>query len=116
VQIKVPEPDKVFDQFKIHRIVVLVRSDYFDPEGKKTISNTYILYKDDTEQDLLFHLWDEASGGDNRILYEYRIGVETTDGSQFSQKEWNKPDELFQSSITVGANAISAMMSEEGQE
>jgi hypothetical protein len=114
VEINVLGADKVFDQLGVEKLMVAVRSAYFDPEGKDTITNTYTLTKSAVNMKLPnLYLWDEAERPQNRILYEYMIGVVMKDGTRLRDADWRKADELFISSIDIGESQITEIISAE---
>lgn len=110
VVIRVADVDALFDQYSIYTIAVEVRSAHFDPEGREVVSNTYLV---DGSEELVsvdtLHLWEDPSGDD---LYQYRIGVVTTDGVVHSDRGWRRPEATFSDFIFVGSGLVEEVLAE----
>lgn len=115
VELNVLNATKVFDSegLGVEKLVVAVKSAYFDPKGKKSVQHTFTLTKDETKITLpKFYLWDHTDGASNRLLYEYLIGVVMKDGTRLRDQDWRKPDELFYTSIDIGESQITEIIGE----
>lgn len=108
--IQVAEADALFDQYSIYTIAVEIRSAHFDPEGREVVSHTYLL--DGSENAVSadpLYLWEDPAGGD---LYQYRIGVVTTDGVVHSDRGWRRPEPTFPYHIFVGSGPVEEVLAE----
>jgi hypothetical protein len=104
------QADALFDQYSIYKVVVQVRSAHFDMEGREVVNKTYEL--DGSEETLsvdTLWLWDDPSGSD---LYQYRIGVVTTDGTMHAGQSWQRPEEFAPYTINIGSTQVEAVLAE----
>jgi len=110
LMLDVMQSDALFDQYSIYKIVVQVRSAHFDPEGRGIVTKTYEL--DGSEGEMTadtFWLWDDPSGAD---LYQYRIGVVTTDGVLHADRNWRRPEDFAPFTINVGSDQVEDVLAE----
>lgn len=107
VAVEIVKPDELFEQYHIHKVVVLARSRFFDPDGGELIEHSYELTREDSrgQLDAIY-----AEPGESETLYEYRIGVITQAGEQFLDGEWRSPSLL--GDITIGANQIGEVIAQ----
>jgi hypothetical protein len=102
IVIEALDPEALFDQYNIHKLVVEVRSAHFDPDGREVVSYSYDL--DDSEelvQTDQLHLWEDA--GD---LYHYRIVVITRDGAVHGDRDWRAPHAYLPDQILIGSQQV----------
>jgi hypothetical protein len=102
IAIEALDPDALFDQYNIHKLVVEVRSSHFDPNGSEIVSHSYDL---DGGEDLVLtdqlHLWK-----DDGDLYHYRIVVITRDGAVHGNQDWRAPHAYLPDQILVGSQQV----------
>jgi len=110
LEIRVADANALFDQYSVYTIAVEIRSAHFDPEGREVVSKTYLL---DGSEDVVnvdpLHLWEDSSGSD---LYQYRIGVVTTDGVVHSDRGWRRPEGPFSDFIFIGSGPVEEVLAE----
>jgi hypothetical protein len=108
VEIYSLDPEALFDQFNIHKLVVELKSAHFDPDGREVVNHSYDLegFGDEVLSDPL-HLWQDS--GD---LYHYRIVVVTRDGSVHSDPGWRAPNPRLPDEIMVGSRQIEEVLAQ----
>jgi len=111
VDIQVVRSSELFEQYNMFKIIVVVRSEYFDPnpDSDGMLEKGYE-FADDTDRLAVAPLYKpEAS---TLPLYEYKIGVITNDGSSHQDAEWRQTSTGFGSGIFIGSNQIEEVLAE----
>ncbi len=96
------DPEALFAQYNIYKVVVEVRSAHFDPDGREVVSHSYdIDGSEETVRTDQLHLWEDA--GD---LYHFRIAVVTRDGAVHADRVWCAPDVSVPDQILIGSKLV----------
>lgn len=104
VAVEVVQPNALFEQYSLHKIVVLIRSRQFDPDGVELIEHGHELTLEASRVELApLYLSDGAE-----LSYEYRLGVVTTTGEQLVETTWRGPSVL--GDITIGSTQIEGVL------
>ncbi|MCP4903080.1 MAG: hypothetical protein GY906_39455, partial [bacterium] len=87
-----------------------IRSAHFDAGRRAVESRTYQI--DDSGElvtsDPLYR-WEEESGGD---LYQFRVGVITTDGVVHMDRRWRPPNPMLMETIMIGTELVEEVLAE----
>ncbi len=108
VTIDVVQPDSLYEQYDIYKLAIEVRSAHFDPEGRNVESRSYQI--DDSGELITtdpLYLWEEAGDGD---VYQFRVGVITTDGVVHMDRSWRPP--ILKDTILIGTGMVEEVLGE----
>lgn len=108
VDIQIVRGQELFTQYRLFRIVVIVRSRNFDPdpESEAVLEQSYEFAATDASKPLA-PLYLRPGG---EPLYEFRIGVATEDGELLQDSQWRPPAAGFESTIFVGSRQIEEVL------
>lgn len=109
VSVEAVRPVELFAQYHLYKLIVVVRSRHFDPQGKEEIENGYELSPTDARRDLAPLYVPEGTAAP---LYEYRVGIVTEDGSSCQDSSWRKPGSGFMDSVFLGARQIEELLAQ----
>jgi len=105
VSIDVLSSDRLFEQYQLYKLLVLVRSRFFDPRGSEEITNTYEFQAGDSGTEIApLFVPDRLE----EPLFTYRIGIVTQAGEERIDTDWRRPGEL--EDIFIGSPHIEEVM------
>jgi hypothetical protein len=109
VDIQIVRVAELFQQYDIFKIVVVVRSEFFDPnpDAVGPIEKGYE-FSAETGQVPLAPLYRPE--GATGPLYEYRIGLVTNDGVPHQDATWRTPAAGFADSVFIGSSQIEEVL------
>jgi hypothetical protein len=105
ISIEVLSSEELFSQYHLYKLVVLVRSRFFDPRNEEEIENSYELGAGDAGLELA-PLYVPAEVAEP--LYRYRIGLVTAAAEQFLDDEWRLPGAL--GDILIGSTQVEEVL------
>jgi hypothetical protein len=110
LSIDVVQPETLYQQYSIYKVAVEVRSAHFDPEGRSVEGRTYEI--DDSGDEVKsepLYLWEDVAQGD---LYQFRVGVVTTDGVLHMDRHWRPPNPMLKDTVTIGTNLVEEVLAQ----
>ncbi len=111
VTIQVVNSARLFEQYNLFKLGIVVRSRYFDPSGESTdwIEQGYELAAgEDSSSVAPLYAPEDAPGS----LYEYKIGLITGEGASHEDTAWRSPVGLLGTSIFIGSKQIEEVLAE----
>ena len=111
VDLQIVRGAALFEQYDLFKIVVVVRSRFFDPNADSTdyIEKGYE-FEAETGRLSLAPLYQPE--GSSEPLYEFKIGLISNDGMPSQDGEWRLPASGFSNSIFIGSRQIEEVLAE----
>lgn len=105
LKIDLLSPAELFGQFQIAKLLVAVKSRFFDPQSREEITKVYELVDGDSGVEIAPLYAPEDLG---EPLYHYRIGLLTSAGVESLDEEWRSPGEF--GDINIGSVQVEEVL------